>query len=168
MKRPIAFALVLTIVCFLSGSAWSANGKFNAESSSSPKIRDLYLVIIRDPDAQLLELQRGQADILGDLHRPVDVDTLADDPRVTSRSSGATVFSRVQRPRFPVGRARTAAAAWQFFRERVVRDLFGSTWPLSTFLPVSRTTSERRGVSVRPRRGGSASQTPVDMGRTGC
>jgi len=41
MKRPIAFALVLTIVCFLSGSAWSANGKFNAESYSSPKIRDL-------------------------------------------------------------------------------------------------------------------------------
>ena len=89
MKRPIAFALVLTIVCFLSGSAWSANGKFNAESYSSPKIRDLYLVIIRDPDAQLLALQRGQADILGDLHRPVDVDTLADDPRVNlSLASG--------------------------------------------------------------------------------
>jgi len=139
MKRPIAFALVLTIVCFLSGSAWSANGKFNAESYSSPKIRDLYLVIIRDPDAQLLALQRGQADILGDLHRPVDVDTLADDPRVNlSLASGFHGFFLGFNVRtFPWNRLELRQAAWQALpRERVVRDLFaGYAEPLSTFLP---------------------------------
>ena len=139
MKRPIAFALVLAFVCLLSGSARGAAGKFDAESYASPKIRDLYMVIIRDPDAQLLALQRGQADILGDLHRPVDVDTLADDPRVNlSLASGFHGFFLGFNVRsFPWNRLELRQAAWQSLpRERIVRDLFaGYAEPLSTFLP---------------------------------
>ncbi len=139
MKRPIAFALLLAIVCIFPGSAWSAPGKFSPESYSSPKIRDLYLVIIRDPDAQLLALQRGQADILGDLHRPVDVDTLADDPRVnlSLASSFHGFFLGFNVRAFPWNRLELRQAAWQALpRERIVRDLFaGYAEPLSTFLP---------------------------------
>ena len=73
--RKNLFALFLTATLLaLCPVPPAAAGTFDPEAFAGPKVRDLYLVIIRDPDAQLLALERGKADILGDLHRPVDVE----------------------------------------------------------------------------------------------
>jgi peptide/nickel transport system substrate-binding protein len=139
MKRALFLALIAVVFWMLPGGAEAAPGKFDPESYSAPKIEDLYLVIIRDPDAQILALQRGQVHILGDLHRPVDVDALALDPKVNlSLASGFHGFFLGFNVRtFPWNRVELRQAAWQSLpRERIVRDLFaGYAEPLSTFLP---------------------------------
>lgn len=142
MKRNLFAAVLffLAFACFAAGSPLSADdGAFNAESFAGPKVKDLYLVIIRDPDAQLLALNRGRVDILGDLHRPVDVDALAKNPEVDlSLASGFHGFFLGFNVRtFPWNSLELRRSAWQALpRERMVRDLFaGYAEPLSTFLP---------------------------------
>ncbi|HOK20400.1 MAG TPA: ABC transporter substrate-binding protein, partial [Thermosynergistes sp.] len=49
----------------------------DVDAIRGPKIEELYLVIIRDPDAQLLALEKGQIDLLSDITRPVDIERLA-------------------------------------------------------------------------------------------
>ena len=139
--RKALFALFLTTAAFilLSASHRAAAGAFDPEAFAGPKVRDLYLVIIRDPDAQLLALNRGKADILGDLHRPVDVDALSKSPAVDlSIASGFHGFFLGFNVRtFPWNSLDLRRSAWQALpRERMVRDLFaGYAEPLSTFLP---------------------------------
>jgi len=47
-----------------------------------PSIDELYFLIIRDNDAQLLALEGGQIDLLGDIARFSDIKRLSDDERV--------------------------------------------------------------------------------------
>ena len=47
-----------------------------------PKIRELYMTVIRDQDAQILALEKGTVDILSDLARPTDIDRLTANPSV--------------------------------------------------------------------------------------
>jgi peptide/nickel transport system substrate-binding protein len=139
--RKALFALFLTTAAFilLSASHRAAAGAFDPEAFAGPKVRDLYLVIIRDPDAQLLALDRGKVDILGDLHRPVDVDALTKKPRrglsIASGFHGFFLGFNVRT--FPWNSLDLRRSAWQALpRERMVRDLFaGYAEPLSTFLP---------------------------------
>ena len=136
MKR-LLFALLLCALAF-SATA-SAQDAFDPEAFAGPKIKDLYLVIIRDPDAQLLALNGGKVDILGDIHRPVDVDALAKNDAVDlSLASGFHGFFLGFNVRhFPWNRIELRQSAWQALpRDSMVRDLFaGYAEPLSTFLP---------------------------------
>ncbi|MDI9369483.1 MAG: ABC transporter substrate-binding protein [Synergistaceae bacterium] len=141
MKRHFLSALALAVLLFsvLSPHPGWSYSDFDPKSYSAPKIKDLYLVIIRDPDAQIMALRNGQVDILGNLHRPVDVDTLADDTNVDlSLAAGFHgFFLGFNNREFPWDRVELRRAAWQALpREQIVRDLFaGYAEPLSTFLP---------------------------------
>ncbi|MFQ5710673.1 MAG: ABC transporter substrate-binding protein [Candidatus Geothermarchaeales archaeon] len=46
-----------------------------------PHINDLYFIVVKSPDAQLIALQTGEADGVADLIRPDDVETLSADPK---------------------------------------------------------------------------------------
>ncbi len=137
--RKSLFALFLSAVLLALCSAPRAEASFDPEAFAGPKIQDLYLVIIRDPDAKLLALDRGKVDILGDLHRPVDVDALSKNPAVDlSLASGFHGFFLGFNVRtFPWNSLELRRSAWQALpRERMVRDLFaGYAEPLATFLP---------------------------------
>lgn len=139
MKKAL-FALLLAASLSTMAAAPGASGSaFDPEAFAGPKVKELYLVIIRDPDAQLMALERGKADILGDIHRPVDVDALAKNPGVElSLASGFHGFFLGFNVRnFPWNSPELRKSAWQAIpRERMVRDLFaGYAEPLSTFLP---------------------------------
>lgn len=141
MKRHLLIFTVLATILSAGLSprpGWSSD-RFDPNSYSAPRIKDLYLVIIRDPDAQIMALRNGQVDILGNLHRPVDIDTLADDTNVdlSLAASFHGFFLGFNNREFPWDRAELRRAAWQALpREQIVRDLFaGYAEPLSTFLP---------------------------------
>ncbi|GAB1428946.1 hypothetical protein MASR2M17_23810 [Aminivibrio sp.] len=135
MKKSLIATLLLLV--FLTSGAFGSD--FDLARYGAPKIEDLYLVIIRDPDAQLLALQRAKVDILGDLHRPVDVEALSKNKGVElSLASGFHGFFLGFNVRsFPWNRLELRRSSWQALpRERMVRDLFGGyAEPLSTFLP---------------------------------
>ena len=137
MKKACALFVLFLVLAGIPCAAEPA--KFDPESYAGPKVKDLYLVIIRDPDAQLLALQRGKVDILSDISRPVDVDSLSKNPKVDlSLASGFHGFFLGFNVRtFPWNRVELRQAAWQAIpRERMVRDLFaGYAEPLATFLP---------------------------------
>lgn len=140
MRRLLLrLAAIAALSLAAPGLTAGAASRFSIEDYSAPKVKDLYLVIIRDPDAQLMALQNGQADILGDIQRPVDVDRLADDPNVNlSLAAGFHgFFLGFNNRSFPWDRVELRRAAWQALpREQIVRDLFaGYAEPLSTFLP---------------------------------
>ena len=139
MRKNLFALFLMTAAVLVFSAAVPAPAAFNPESFAGPKIRDLYLVIIRDPAAQLLARERGKAGILGDLHRPVDVDALSKNPAVDlSIASGFHGFFLGFNVRtFPWNSLDLRRSAWQALpRERMVRDLFaGYAEPLSTFLP---------------------------------
>jgi peptide/nickel transport system substrate-binding protein len=138
MKKAL-FALLPAVMIFLAAPPGVCAADFDPEAYAGPRVKDLYLVIIRDPDAQLMALERGKVDVLGDLHRPVDVDALAKNPDVElSLASGFHGFFLGFNVRhFPWNRVELRRSAWQALPgDRMVRDLFGGyAEPLSTFLP---------------------------------
>ncbi len=73
----------------------------DVDAIRGPKIEELYLVIIRDPDAQLLALEKGQIDLLSDITRPVDIER-----------------SRLQRGAFPFSRSRLSRLLLGFNSEK--------------------------------------------------
>ncbi len=134
LKKAIPAALFSIVL--LAGTALAA---FDTSSIRGPKISDLYMVIYRDPDAQVLALEKGDLDILGDITRPVDVERLSNNPDVSlSIARGFHIFFLGFNLReFPwndpdIRRAVSAAIP----KTRFVRELFsGYCTPVDTYLP---------------------------------
>ena len=131
------FALILLILLVTTFPAQSSD--FSAENIRGPHIEDLYMVIIRDPDAQVLALEKGDIDVLGDITRPVDVERLSRNKDIDlSLAQGFHgFFLGFNLRKAPWDRQELRQGAWQSIpREQVVRDLFqGYAAPLSSFLP---------------------------------
>ncbi|HON34658.1 MAG TPA: ABC transporter substrate-binding protein, partial [Synergistales bacterium] len=104
-----------------------------------PHIKDLYMVIYRDPDSQMLALQKGELDVLGDIARPSDVDRLASNQEVSlSISRGFHLFFMGFNLRKEPWNDRTLrhAAAMTVPSRQIVRDIFsGYSEPVDTYLP---------------------------------
>ncbi len=134
VKKLLSASILLTLLAALPASA-----AFDPGAYGVPKVKDLYLVILRDPDAQLLALEGGKIDMLSDLARPVDIAALSKNPAVDmSLASGFHAFFLGFNARtFPWSEAELRRAACQAIpRERIVRDLFsGYAEPLATYLP---------------------------------
>lgn len=109
------------------------------ERIRGPKVRDLYLVVVRDPDAAILALERGKLDILGDVTRPSDIRRLSKDPRFSLSMAENFHMAQVgfNLRKFPWNvQELRRAAAMAIPRDRLVRELFsGYSAPLTTFLP---------------------------------
>lgn len=137
MKRTLIIVaiFILSFVMILPVSARA----FEMSSFSGPRVTDLYLIIVRDPDAQLLALEKGQVHILSDIARPVDIERLSQNPSIDmSLAKGFHGFFLGFNLRaFPWNSVALRQAACEAIpREKLVRDLFsGYAEPLSTFLP---------------------------------
>jgi peptide/nickel transport system substrate-binding protein len=100
---------------------------------------DLYYVVIRDMDAQLLAMSTGRLDVLSDIYRPADIRRLAEsgmaDLSLASTFHGFFITFNVRK--FPWDQAALRQAASQVAERRQwTRDLFsGYCEPLTSFLP---------------------------------
>ncbi|MDR1874984.1 MAG: ABC transporter substrate-binding protein [Synergistaceae bacterium] len=112
---------------------------FDVLQFEGPKMKDLYYVVIRDTDAQLLAISAGRLDVLGDLYRASDIERLSRSGEMSlSAASGFHAFFITFNVRkFPWDQKELRQAAAQVVeRRRWVRDLFsGYCEPLSSFLP---------------------------------
>ena len=117
----------------------TACAAFDVSTIKGPHIKDLYMVIYRDPDSQMLALQKGELDVLGDITRPSDVDRLGSSPEVAlSISRGFHLFFMAFNLRKEPwnDRALRQAAAMAVPSRQIVRDIFsGYSEPVDTYLP---------------------------------
>jgi len=134
------FLLLSAFIPFLmaAGTAWG-NEKQSVSEISGPKVKELYLVIIRDPDAGVMAAEKGDIDIIGDIARPVDIKRLSGNPELDLSLARAFhgFFCGFNIRRFPWNiKELRQAACMAIPRMRIVRDIFsGYAAPLSSFLP---------------------------------
>lgn len=133
--------LLLGLALFFTGIAsWVEAAPFDPFSTvTGPQMKDLYYVVIRDADAQLLALSTGKVDVLGEIYRATDVERLNRIPEVelSLASSFHGFFITFNTRKFPWDQKILRQAASQVVeRKRWVRDLFsGFAEPLTGFLP---------------------------------
>ena len=140
---PLFCAVCLLAALFYTPALYKAfasdGATFDPFRFEGPKMEDLYYVVIRDMDAQLLALSTGKVDVMGDLYRPSDVERLAqsDAVELSLASSFHGFFITFNTRKFPWDQAVLRQAASQVAdRKRWTRDLFsGYAAPLSSFLP---------------------------------
>lgn len=134
-----ARAIFAAFAAFAVFSAGMGAEAFDLSTISGPKVKDLYMVIYRDPDSQILALQKGELDILGDITRPVDVERLSENRDVVlSISRGFHLFFMGFNLRKAPWSDKTLrqAASMAVPSRQIVRDIFsGYSEPLSTYLP---------------------------------
>jgi peptide/nickel transport system substrate-binding protein len=125
--------LLLSLMAALP--AWA----IDVESLRGPRLEELYFVIVRDSDAQLLALERGTTHLVTDLIRPVDIERLArrDDVVLSLTPAFHMMEMGFNLRRSPWDRQELRQAiASVIDREGIVRDLFGGyALALETFLP---------------------------------
>ncbi|MDR2522918.1 MAG: ABC transporter substrate-binding protein [Synergistaceae bacterium] len=135
---------VLFVCVFLWGAvpSWGAapvGASFDVSVFEGPKMEELYYVIMRDMDAQLLAMSTGGLDVVWDLYRPADVERLARSGKVelSLASSFHGFFVTFNVRKFPWDQTVLRQAASQVVeRVRWTRDLFsGYCEPLASFLP---------------------------------
>ena len=112
---------------------------FASAASSIPLVSELYMVILRDSDAQIIAIENNKIDVLGDLIRPIDIEKLSKSSNVDlSIAPGFHSFYLSFNTRtFPFDSKILRQAVWQVIpKEKIVRDLFsGYAEPIDTFLP---------------------------------
>ena len=135
LKRAVLLFLVLVSV-ILNATVSTA---FDVSAVRGPHIRDLYMVIYRDPDSQILALQKGELDVLGDVTRPSDIERLSSNQDVNlSISRGFHLFFMGFNLRKGPWNDKTLrqAASMAIPSIQIVRDIFsGYSEPVNTYLP---------------------------------
>lgn len=136
LKRWVAVGM-LALVLAAASSARGADVK--PESIRGPRVGELYMVVVRDPDAAILALERGKLDVLGDVTRPSDIRRISKDTRFgLSMAQGfhmAQVGFNLRKSPWNLPELRKAIAM-VIPRDRLVRELFsGYSAALTTFLP---------------------------------
>lgn len=120
-------------------SCATAEDQVDVTKIEGPKIQELYQVITRDPDSQILALEKGTVDVLGDIFRPTDVERLSsrDDLQMSLARAFHMLEMGFNLRRTPWDRPELRrAAAMVIDRDRIVRDLFaGFATPLTTLIP---------------------------------
>jgi peptide/nickel transport system substrate-binding protein len=142
IARPGARLLVFIFAFFVlifAASAFAGPALFDISAFEGPKMKDLYYVVTRDMDAQLLAMSTGKLDVLSDIYRPADVRRLAESGAadLSLASSFHGFFITFNTRKFPWDQTALRQAVSQVMdRRQWTRDLFsGYAEPLSGFLP---------------------------------
>ena len=109
--RMRRFSILIGVILCLSTAAFA----FDATTFKGPKVEDLYLVIVRDPAAQLLALEKDVIHILSDIARPADIERLSQNSSVLmSLAKGLHgFFFGLNLRTFPWNRLELRQAAWE-------------------------------------------------------
>ena len=113
--------------------------RIDVNSIRGPKLEELSMLIITNPDAQILAAEAGELDILSDIARPSDIDRLGADPKLKmSLARGMhAFFLLLNNKNFPWDDAAVRrAAAMSIDRGAIVRMIFsGYCEPINSWLP---------------------------------
>ncbi|EFC91879.1 extracellular solute-binding protein family 5 [Dethiosulfovibrio peptidovorans DSM 11002] len=117
-----------------------ADASVDPDRIQGPSIDELYMVVIKDPDARALALEKGEVDLIGDIASPAIIDRLsrADDRISMSMAKSFHALSMgMNLRRNPWNRVELRRAINTIIpRERLVRELFGGfSEPLYSYLP---------------------------------
>ncbi|MCL1940521.1 MAG: ABC transporter substrate-binding protein, partial [Synergistaceae bacterium] len=108
-------------------------------ANSAPLVDELYMVILRDPDAQIIAIENNKIDVLGDLIRPIDIERLAKSPNVELSIAPAfhSFYLSFNTRRAPFDSKILRQAVWRTIpKDKIVRDLFsGYAEPIDAYLP---------------------------------
>ena len=130
--------LIFALLCLLASPA-AASAPFDPLTVRGPRIDKLCMVIIANPDAQILAAEKGDIDILSDLTRPTDIDRLSQNQKLEmslargfhafflllNNKSGPWADKEVRR-----------AAALAIDRNNIVRTIYsGYCEPINSWLP---------------------------------
>lgn len=135
--RKITVLLTLTALLALPGAAAAA--PVDLDKLYGPRVDKLCMVIILNPDAQIMAAESGELDILGDITRPSDIERLARSKKVElSLARGYHGFFLLMNNKDKIwsdARVRRAAAA-AIDRNNIVRTIFsGYSEPINGWLP---------------------------------
>ncbi|MDO4988553.1 MAG: ABC transporter substrate-binding protein [Synergistes sp.] len=130
-----AATLMFTALCGTSG----ASSRIDIEHVRGPKINELSMIIISNPDAQILAAEAGDIDILSDITRPTDINRIAHNKNLTlTLARGMHAFFLLLNNKvFPWNDAvLRKAAAMSVDRSGIVRMIFGGYCePINSWLP---------------------------------
>lgn len=134
--RKITVLLTLTALLALPGAAAAP---VDLDKLYGPRVDKLCMVIILNPDAQIMAAESGELDILGDITRPSDIERLARSKKVElSLARGYHGFFLLMNNKDKIwsdARVRRAAAA-AIDRNNIVRTIFsGYSEPINGWLP---------------------------------
>ena len=111
----------------------------SSTANAMPLIEELYMVLLRDPDAQIIAIENNKVDVLGDLIRPIDIERLSRSPNVELSIAPAfhSFYLSFNTRRFPFDSKILRQAVWQVIpKNKIVRDLFsGYADPIDSYLP---------------------------------
>ena len=82
-KRSACFVILALIITVFAAVQVFAAEHFDPLKVYGPCIDKLCLVIITNPDAQVLAAEKGDLDIISDITRPSDVDRLSRNPALS-------------------------------------------------------------------------------------
>jgi peptide/nickel transport system substrate-binding protein len=132
--------LALLVPAFAARAGSKNAASFDIAGLEGPRMKELYYVVTRDTDAQILAITgAGKLDVLSDIYRPADVERLAGlgvaDLSIASSFHG--FFITFNTRKFPWNQTILRQAASQVMdRRQWTRDLFsGYAEPLTGFLP---------------------------------
>lgn len=136
MRKIIA---ILLLAASLAAPRAASAAPVDLDKLYGPRIDRLCMVIVMNPDAQVMAAESGELDIISDIARPSDIELLARSKRVElSLARGYHGFFLLMNNKAePWGDARVRrAAAAAIDRNNIVRTVFsGYCEPLNSWLP---------------------------------
>ena len=137
-KRLFPFACLLLCAVLVASAACAAS-RFDPQKVYGPRIERLCMVIITNPDAQVLAAENGDLDIISDITRPSDIDRLSSDPKLSmSLARGFHAFFLLLNNKTAPWNDKNLrkAAALAIDRNNIVRTIFsGYCEPINSWLP---------------------------------
>lgn len=127
------------IAALAMGLPYAEAAKIDVNGIRGPKIEELSMLIITNPDAQIMAAEAGELDILSDIARPSDIDRLSANKDLSmSLARGMhAFFLLMNNEAFPWDNpAVRRAAAMSIDRSSIVRMIFsGYCEPINSWLP---------------------------------
>ena len=137
-RRFAAFLFALFLLAAAALPA-AAGARFDPLKVYGPRIDKLCMVIITNPDAQVLAAEKGDLDVVSDLTRPSDVERLSRNPALSmSLARGFHAFFLLLNNKIAPWNDKTVrqAAAMAVDRNNIVRTIFsGYCEPINSWLP---------------------------------
>lgn len=140
LARQTGLFFILSAVLFLAlGNGAAAAPRVDVGSIRGPHVKELAMLIISNPDAQIMAAEAGQVDLISDITRPSDIDRLSMNKNLSmSLARGFHAFFLIlNNSAGPWKEAAVRrAAAMSIDRGAIVRMVFsGYCEPINSWLP---------------------------------